>query len=197
MNSPELDQQFYAALGGMELGPGGIRDYDDVTDATRGLQEALIDHVVALDSFHDDDEAAARSLFYLKNLVEQDFARLRSLDYGDEIIASGSAIVVAISHDGKIAVELLSDTVRLHGTILEPSILEVPFVDTGLLEQANAIDILEQEPPTQLSAVLEIENGSIEVVSSEEGDSLFDHIDTDLRVFLALAYPDLKVKRRV
>ena len=198
MTSPELDREFYAALGGMELSAvGGIREYADVTADTRGLQESLIDHMLTLGSFDpDDDKAMTNSLFYLKNLVEQDFARLTTLDYGDEIIASGDAVVIALDRDGNIGLDTLNDMVRLHGIIREPNVIQVPFVDSAELASITAADILEREPITQISAAFELDSAAFEVIDPDEGESTFDHVEPDHRVFLALVYPNLKVKRR-
>lgn len=197
MTSPELDREFYAALGGMELGATGIREYEDVTSDTRGLQESMIDHLLTLDNFDpEDDNAMAHSLFYLKNLLDQDFARLRTLDYDDEIIASGAAVVMAVDDKGNVGFETLCDEVRLHGTIRGPQVINVPFIDSAELAEITAADILERQPIPQISAALEIENASFEVIDPDSPEGTFDNVDPDHRVFLALVYPELKVKRR-
>lgn len=197
MTTPELDQQFYAALGGMELSAGGIREYEDVTTDTRGLQDSLIDHMLTLGDFNPEDETAmAHTMFYLKSLLDQDFARLRTIDYDDEIVASGAAVVMAVDDKGNIGFETLCDEVRLHGTIRGPNVINVPFIDSAELAEITAADILERQPIPQISAALEIENASFEVIDPDSPEGTFDHVQPDHRVFLALVYPDLKVKRR-
>lgn len=197
MTSPELDREFYAALGGMELGATGIRDYEDVTHDTRGLQDSLIDHMLTLGDFNPaDDNAMTHTMFYLKNLLDQDFARMRTIDYDDEIIASGSAVVMAIDKEGNIGFDILNDAVRLHGKIRGPSVINIPFVDSAELAQITSVDILERQPIPQISAALEIDNASFEVIDPDEGESLLDEVDPEHRVFLALVYPELKIKRR-
>lgn len=197
MNSPELNQQFYAALGGMELSVIGIREYEDVTADTRGLQESMIDHLLTLGNFNpEDDNAMAHSLFYLKNLLDQDFARLRTLDYDDEIIASGAAVVMAVDENGNVGFETLCDEVRLHGTIRGPHVINVPFIDSAELAEITAADILERQPIPQISAALEITNASFEVIDPDSPEGTFDDVSPDHRIFLALVYPDLKIKRR-
>jgi hypothetical protein len=197
MTSPELDREFYAALGGMELGATGIREYEDVTMDTRGLQDSLIDYMLTLGEFNPEDETAmSHTMFYLKNLLDQDFARLRTLDYDDEIIASGAAVVMAVDEKGNVGFETLCDEVRLHGTIRGPHVINVPFIDSAELAEVTAADILERQPIPQISAALEIENASFEVIDPDSAEGTFDNVDPDHRIFLALVYPELKIKRR-
>ncbi|GEM_PF-3266347 len=194
MSTPELDQQFFAALGGMELQADGIQDYEDVTTDASDLQADLVDCLIAIGGVDLADEAVAnQKLEFLHMQIEKAFERRGRLQRGDYIIASGDSVVVMVDSEGDRYVEIISKDARLHGTIVRTYVIEAP-----LIVDVEDDDVLnpEQDAVMQISAALELVDAAMEEVDPDYPDTPPVPLDENLRVFLPLAYPDLRMKRR-
>lgn len=196
MSSPELNRQFYDILGGMELSSGGIHDYEDVTDDTLQLQIDLLDHLAAVGGFDPSDEAAAYDILkFLHDKIGGRFQRLERLQFGDHILASGDALILTIDAEGNQAIELLDDSVRLHGKVVQPYALEVPLLEDIFNDDSESLH--PENLALQLSAALEISDATIETIDLDMPEDTIEPISGDRRVFLPLIYTDLRVKRLI
>lgn len=196
MTNPELNRQFYAALDGMQLSMEGMKEYEDVSADARTLQSALIEHMMELSGFDPRNSSDAdQAHLYLENLLQHDFANIGSLNYGDEIIADSNALVYARYQKGYSSLEQLSDTIRLHGTVCGLGVISVPSISSQELGEIDAVTILDRELPMQISAAIEIDNAAFEDLDAVDSDSQFETIRPEHRLFIALAYEGLRIKR--
>ena len=196
MSTPELDQQFFAALGGMELQADGIQDYEDVTVDALDLQADLVDCLIAVGGVDLADEAVANQKFeFLHVQIEKAFERRGRLQRGDHIIANGDAVVVMVGSEGNRYVEIIGKAIRLHCTIVRTYVIEAPLI----VDVEDDDDMLnpEQNAVMQISVALELVDAAIEEVDPDYPDTPPVPLDENLRVFLPLAYPDVRMKRRV
>jgi hypothetical protein len=196
MTNPELNRQFYAALDGMELSVEGMKEYEDVTADVRSLQDALITHMMTLSGFDPYNPSdMAQTCLYLENLLQHNFATIRSLNYGDEIIADGNTLVYARYHKGYGSLEQLSDTIRLHGTVCGLGVVSVPSISSQELGEIDAVTILDRELPMQISAALEIDIPIFEDLDAVDSASQFEPADPKHRLFIPLVYSGLRINR--
>ena len=198
MTNPELNRQFYAALDGMQLSMEGLKEYKDVSAEAHTLQDALITHMMELSGFDPSNSSDAdQAHLYLENLLQHDFANVSSLNYGDEIIADGNTLVYARYQKGYGSLEQLSGAIRLHGTVCGLGIVSVPSVSSQELAEIDAVTILDRELPMQISAAIEIENSVFEDLDAVDGDSQFEAVRPEHRIFIPVVYSGLRVNRLI
>lgn len=163
-------------LASFEWGSLGFREYYDITVQAQSLQDDLLDHLQTFDHLGEYDEQEETAMVYaLNRLVEQDFNHLQDLECGDEVLATGSGLIVVVEATGEYGVVPINDEIRLHGRIAQPVAMEVPALESIPADGEDG-EIL-----SPLSAALELENVSVEDLVDDE--SKFTDLPDDMRFF--------------
>lgn len=188
------DPSFEDIVAGLELGPTGIREYEEIfpllftayRDVTTDLLEEF-DELVGNPEWH-----ASTITEMAQKRVEAKFAELGYLEEGDEIIASGDGHAT-IFRLTETEVEMLDEDVRLHGRIVKPVFMLFASNDHELINRWMEDPLL--DPPTQWSLGLELEAVTVE---SEIGERpYYDSSYDECQVVLPLAFPEMKLQKRI
>ena len=206
MNSPELDQQFFEAVGSMEIVPEkivspkdveyGIYEYDDITTDALKLHDQLIQRLMDYGDFNPDRKRSMERVYHHLNYhLDRDFVDNPQLKQGATILAHGPAIVLCFDRRGNQTSRRLDETARLHGTISHPIVLDAPILD-GSIDGEGPLSTDREATATQIAAMLRIEGATYEILRSDRPHNFIEPLGEDYEVFLPLNYDGLKIKRR-
>lgn len=184
MNKAEINSEFFNIVEDYELDITGLREFipaDNEIEAILTFYKAALDSLPDIDMSNEEEVSAAQQ--QLEVAIRCDFVELiDNLKLGSAIIAAGNTIALMVDSETRehVTTEMLSNTIRLHGTIEDVVVTTVP-----------SISEIDDASDNAFGLTLKIANASISSIDQEP-----EPIPIGYTILLPIDSSNLKLKRQ-
>lgn len=196
-SNDEIDAEFAELIKDSGLRFNSMYATESLATEKDAILNAFVDHLIELHtSIPTDGKYSNIAIDTLAANIKRDFECIPGLGYGDEIIASGRTIALALDQIdvgyGYEAIPLLGGK-RLRGIIDDVAIFKIPLVEDlkPILQGDDESNYTTTPVKTnEFGLSLQLINASI-----EDGTGTIDVLPEDYAIYVPLNYPELHLDR--